>query len=91
MLVFLDRAGLVKRRRYGLASLTRRGRSLARKMTFKHRVLESFLSKKLGMRASLVHREACALEHAASDDVIARLYKFLGRPSADPHGQPIVR
>ncbi len=90
MLVSLSKKGLVRTRRYTPAKLTARGLSLARKMTFKHRVLELFLSKKLGFSSDRVHEEASRLEHAASDETVRRLYLLLGKPKRDPHGQPIV-
>ena len=43
----------------------------------------------LGMSWDEVHDEAERLEHAASDRVIDRIDAMLGRPSADPHGDPI--
>lgn len=89
MLGRLDKSGLVKKHFYGEATLTRKGLQLARKMTFRHRVLESFLSSSLKVPSGRVHAEACALEHAISDDTARRLYLLLGKPSSDPHGQPI--
>ncbi len=90
MLRTLSRRGLVKVRRYSPARLTAKGADLARKMTFKHRVLELFLVKKLRLPEDRVHDEASNLEHAISDDAIMRLYRLLGRPKRDPHGQPIM-
>lgn len=91
MLSSLSGKGLVKARRYSQARLTPRGLTLARKMTFKHRVLELFLSKKLGFAPEAVHEEASRLEHAASDETVRRLYLMLGRPKRDPHGSPILQ
>lgn len=89
MLSALSRRGLVKAKRYAPARLTARGLALAKKMTFKHRVLESFLSEKLHMPPGRIHEEASRLEHAISDDASYRLYEMLGKPKLDPHGQPI--
>jgi DtxR family Mn-dependent transcriptional regulator len=36
-----------------------------------------------------VHQEAEKLEHAVSDDFIARIDAMLGYPKRDPHGDPI--
>jgi len=44
----------------------------------KHRVLESFLTEMLGMEPDAASKEACILEHGASDDTIKRLKKYLG-------------
>lgn len=71
--------------------LTRKGDFVARRLTYKHRLIEVFLHKILGIDAKKVHKEAHKLEHAFSDEVIARLAKFLGNPSRDPHGEKIVK
>ena len=89
MLSSLSRRGFVRQRPYSPARLTARGLSVARKMTFKHRVLELFLARQLGFSTGRVHEEASRLEHAASDEMVRRLYLSLGRPKADPHGSPI--
>lgn len=89
MLFRLGKSGLVNKRPYGEATLTGKGMQLARKMTFKHRVIESFLSSALKVPSGRVHAEACALEHAMSDGTARRLYVLLGKPRRDPHGQPI--
>jgi len=91
MLASLGKRGLVRAKKYSPAALTRKGASIARKMTFRHRVLECFLSEKLGMPASRIHEEASRLEHAISDDAVERIYSMVGRPKYDPHGSPIVK
>jgi DtxR family Mn-dependent transcriptional regulator len=82
-------AGYVSMERYGRVSLTADGGEVARRMNFRHRVLETFLFDKLGMDREKVHGEADALEHAASDEMVRRLYDFIGRPKKDPHGKEI--
>ncbi|HEY0009698.1 MAG TPA: metal-dependent transcriptional regulator, partial [Tepidisphaeraceae bacterium] len=36
-----------------------------------------------------VHPEAEELEHAISDKLLEKMDEFLGRPTVDPHGDPI--
>jgi DtxR family Mn-dependent transcriptional regulator len=43
----------------------------------------------LGFGWEEVHDEAEQLEHVVSDRLIARIDEMLGRPAADPHGDPI--
>lgn len=69
--------------------LTPVGRALALGVLRKHRLVETFLVQTLKMDWSEVHEEAEALEHAVSDRVLERIDEFLGRPTADPHGDPI--
>lgn len=81
--------GLVKSAPYGEVTLTKAGEKVAVILTYKHRLLEVFLHKTLGMHEDSVHEEAEKLEHAVSDEVIQKLAKFLGYPTSDPHGTPI--
>src|SRR5436190_22216039 len=69
--------------------LTRGGEQLALHVLRRHRLVELFLVKVLGLDWSEVHEEADELEHAISDKVLERIDQYLGRPSADPHGDPI--
>ena len=87
----LERAGLVKSDRSHGIALTRSGLSLAKHLTYKHRLIEVFLHKILRMDPKKIHKEAHKLEHAFSDEVIARLAKFLGNPKRDPHGEKITK
>ena len=80
---------LISHPRYGALQLTRRGHTIAKKLTHKHRVVEVFLHKILGIPSDEVHEEAHKLEHALSDKVIKKLDAFLGHPKTDPHGTPI--
>jgi DtxR family transcriptional regulator, Mn-dependent transcriptional regulator len=80
---------LVSARRYGGVRLTARGNKLAMNVLRRHRLLETFLVTTLGLDWSQVHAEAERLEHAVSDLLLDRIDEFLGRPSADPHGDPI--
>lgn len=91
MLRSLSMRGLMTAKPYAPAKLTPKGLSLAKKMTFKHRVLETFLFEKLGVPAKSVHEEASRMEHVVSDSTLRRLYEFLGKPKTDPHGSPIIR
>lgn len=66
------------------AKLTKKGARLGRKMVRRHRILEFFLYRKLGVRKLDIHEEACRMEHSVSGDVERRLVKFLGNPSRCP-------
>jgi DtxR family Mn-dependent transcriptional regulator len=69
--------------------LTPEGRHVALNVLRKHRLVETFLVNVLKMDWASVHSEAEQLEHAISDDVLDRLDALLGRPTTDPHGDPI--
>ncbi len=87
----LQAAKFIKSDRDEGIALSQTGLSLARHLTYKHRLIEVFLHKTLGIDPKKVHMEAHKLEHAFSDEVITRLAKFLGHPSTDPHGEKITK
>lgn len=81
--------GLVSYEPYRPVRLTEQGERLAVAMVRRHRLLETFLVRSLGYDWGEVHDEAEALEHAASEKLIECIDTLLGRPDADPHGDPI--
>lgn len=85
----LARQGLVSHVKYSSVSLTASGRVYALLMVRRHRILETFLARILGYSWDEIHDEAEALEHAVSENLIARMDELLGHPEADPHGDPI--
>ena len=89
MVKALAESGLVTYEPYAGVRLTAAGQKLAALVLRRHRLMELFLVQVLGMNWDEVHDEAERLEHAASDRVIDRIDAMLGRPSADPHGDPI--
>jgi DtxR family Mn-dependent transcriptional regulator len=78
-----------KAQRYGGITLTASGKAAALDVLRRHRLIETFLVQTLGFDWSEVHAEAERLEHAVSPRLLDRLDAFLGRPTADPHGDPI--
>lgn len=89
MVKALADSGLVRYEPYAGVRLTPAGRKLAALVLRRHRLIELFLVKILDMSWAEVHDEAERLEHAASDRLIDRIDAMLGRPSVDPHGDPI--
>jgi DtxR family Mn-dependent transcriptional regulator len=89
MVKALADSGLVEYEPRGGARLTHSGEQLALHVLRRHRLLELFLVKILGLDWSVVHVEADRLEHAISDMVLERMDALLGHPTADPHGDPI--
>jgi DtxR family Mn-dependent transcriptional regulator len=71
------------------ARLTRAGVMAARRVIRRHRLVELFLTRVLGLDWSEVDAEAEALEHAISPRLEQALADYLGEPLEDPHGHPI--
>src|SRR6266849_4377520 len=71
------------------ARLTAAGIAEARRVIRRHRLVELFLTRVLGLDWSEVDAEAEALEHAISPRLEQALAAHLGEPLHDPHGHPI--
>lgn len=80
---------LVSYKKYKGTVLTVLGRKTAANVIRKHRLWEVFLVEKLNFHWDEVHEIAEQLEHVHSEELVARLDKFLGNPDFDPHGDPI--
>lgn len=89
MVKTLSEAGLVEYEPYSGVRLTPAGRQLATHVQRRHRLVELFLVRVMGMSWSEVHEEAETLEHAVSDRLVECMDEMLGFPSVDPHGDPI--
>jgi DtxR family transcriptional regulator, Mn-dependent transcriptional regulator len=89
MIKTLADSGLVSYEPRSGVRLTSGGEQLALHVLRRHRLVELFLVKVLGLDWSEVHDEAEELEHAISEKVLERIDALLGRPSVDPHGDPI--
>lgn len=89
MMKTLAESGLVRYEPYMGVRLTPAGEKLAGLVLRRHRLIELFLVKVLNMSWAEVHDEAEQLEHAVSERLIDLIDEMLGRPSVDPHGDPI--
>jgi len=89
MVKTLAESGLVHYEPYTGVALTRAGQKLAALVLRRHRLVELFLVQVMGLRWDEVHDDAELLEHVVSDRLIDRMDEMLGRPDADPHGDPI--
>lgn len=89
MIKTLSDAGLVEYEPRAGVQLTERGEKLALHVLRRHRLVELFLVRTLGMDWSEIHDEAEQLEHVISDRLLERIDEVLGYPTMDPHGDPI--
>ena len=85
----LERDGYLDYEPYRRIALSERGRAVAVGMVRRHRLIETYLVERLGYGWDEVHDEAEVLEHAVSDRLLEAFDVELGRPVADPHGDPI--
>src|SRR5271170_2614133 len=89
MLKRLAEAGYIDYEPGAGAELTNLGRKEARRVIRRHRLVELFLHRVLGLDWSEVDAEAEALEHAISPRLEQAIAAHLGEPLEDPHGHPI--
>jgi len=89
MVKALAESGLAEYEPYSGVRLTDAGDKLAKLVLRRHRLVELFLVQVMGMRWDEVHDEAEQLEHVVSERLIERIDEMLGRPTHDPHGDPI--
>ncbi len=81
--------GFAKHEPYSGVDLTKKGRVLGRTLTYKHRIIETFLIRILKINKEDLHEEAHKLEHACSDKVIEGMRKLVPDATHCPDGNPI--
>src|SRR5262245_8116845 len=89
MVKALAESGLAEYEPYSGVRLSKAGAKLAGLVLRRHRLVELFLVQVMGMSWTEVHEEAEQLEHVVSERLIERIDEMLGRPTHDPHGDPI--
>jgi DtxR family Mn-dependent transcriptional regulator len=89
MVKALAESGLAEYEPYSGVRLSAAGEKLAGLVLRRHRLVELFLVQVMGMKWDEVHDEAEQLEHVVSERLIERIDDMLGRPTHDPHGDPI--
>src|SRR3989442_1226884 len=89
MVKALAESDLAEYEPYSGVRLTASGEKLAGLVLRRHRLVELFLVQVMGMSWAEVHDEAEKLEHVVSERLIERIDQMLGRPTHDPHGDPI--
>lgn len=71
------------------ARLSAEGHRQALRIVRRHRILETFLVRVLGLDWAEVHEDAEVLEHHVSDRVLDAIDRLVHHPTEDPHGHPI--
>lgn len=85
----LRRDGYVDVKKDGRLVLSDEGKQVAERIRFRHHLIERMLVEMFGMEWFKVHDEAERLEHAVSDDFVAKLVERLGPDGRCPHGNDI--
>jgi DtxR family Mn-dependent transcriptional regulator len=85
MLRKLSENGYVRYKPYEEIKITGKGERLGKSVLRKHHLIEQFLEL-VGLRKDRIHKEACILEHALSDDVERGLRRAVRRLGKTPMG-----
>ena len=73
----LKASGMVEQSHYGKVMLTEKGRAAGEAVWYRHRLLRTFLVRELGVEFDVAAEEACMMEHALSEDTMARWLAYL--------------
>lgn len=84
----LEEIGLVYRKPWGPINLTDKGLEEAKKIVYRHRIIETFLSKYLGLDCDEACYEASLIEDV-DDKVVYAMCSKLGHPCQCVHGKKI--
>ena len=85
----LERDGLVARGPDKRIALTEEGDRVARHVVSRHRLVEAFLVRVMGVPWDEVHEEAEAFEMGVTPALEARMLEMIGEVRTCPHGHPI--
>jgi DtxR family Mn-dependent transcriptional regulator len=85
----LGREGLVSRGPGKRIALTGQGEQIARHVVSRHRLVEAFLVKVMGVPWDDVHEEAESFEMSVTPRLEARMLEMIGESRTCPHGHPI--
>ncbi len=85
----LGREGLVSRGPGKRIALTGQGEDIARHVVSRHRLVEAFLVKVMGVPWDDVHEEAETFEMSVTPRLEARMLEMIGESRTCPHGHPI--
>lgn len=69
--------------------ITTKGLNFASEMIRKHRIWETYLVERVGLKNDQIHEEAERMEHLLPDEFINSVEAQLGHPKIDPHGSAI--
>ncbi|MEO0293320.1 MAG: metal-dependent transcriptional regulator [candidate division WOR-3 bacterium] len=76
-LTMLEKAGLIKHKKYGFIELTKEGNKTGKAISKKHQIIKEFLMNILKVNEKTAERDACKMEHVLSKETLNRMDFFL--------------
>lgn len=67
---------LVQKEIYGTITLTEKGREIAEKVYYNHKLIANFLEHCLGLTPAEASENACKMEHVVSDNVLSAIEAY---------------
>ena len=75
----LANKGFITYGRYDVISLTDSGREIADKIISKHKILQDFFEKKLGLSQEEASINACKIEHVITDNAFKKISEYISK------------
>ena len=75
----LESKGFINYSRYETISLTEAGKSIANNIVSKHKTLQNFFEKILGLSKEEASVNACKIEHVITDKAFEKISKYINR------------
>ena len=75
----LQEKGYLTHQHYGSILLTEEGRTLAKKVYERHKVIKRFFVEILKVEETIAEDEACKVEHCIGEDTLEKLKEFVNR------------
>lgn len=75
----LQEKGYLTHQHYGSILLTEEGRTLAKKVYERHKVIKRFFVEILKVEELVAEDEACKVEHCIGEDTLEKLKEFVNR------------
>lgn len=75
----LQEKGYLTHQHYGSILLTEEGRTLAKKVYERHKVIKRFFVDILKVEETIAEDEACKVEHCIGEDTLEKLKEFVNR------------
>jgi DtxR family Mn-dependent transcriptional regulator len=76
-LKMLRKKGLINYQPYSFITLSESGKKIAKDITYRHKVIEEFLTSVLRIDPDIASAAACRMEHAIDSDTLKRLVCFI--------------
>ncbi len=75
----LAQRGFVNYDRYGTISLTENGKNIAMNVVSKHKILQTFFEKILGLTQAEASENACKIEHIITDNAFNKISEYINK------------